>query len=164
MQLTYCPQCGLRLNGKNIGDEGSVPWCDSCSRPWFGFSYPCVLCLVVDEKCRIALIKQSYVSEHFVCVAGHVKERETIEETAAREVSEELGLTVTDVRYIASYYYEKHDDLMLGFVCRVVNSEFALSCEVDSARWFTLAEALNALRPGSIGSRLLERYIRESEK
>lgn len=159
MKLNYCPTCGAALQGRVLGDEGVVPYCETCSRPWFSFSFPCVICFVVDDGGNIALIKQSYVSEHFVCVAGHIKQGETAENTAAREVEEELGLQVLGVKYLSSYYFEKHDDLMLGFVCRVNRGSFNLSCEVEEARWFTAQEADRALRAGSVAHRLLDDYL-----
>ena len=159
MKLNYCPICGTTLLGRILGDEGEVPYCEACSRPWFSFSYPCVICLVVDDNGNIALVRQSYVSERFVCVAGHIKHGETAERTAVREVEEEIGLQVRSVKYISSYYYEKHDDLMLGFVCRVTSAGFTLSCEVDEARWFTADEAEKTLRHASIAHRLLCDYL-----
>jgi NAD+ diphosphatase len=118
-----------------------------------------IICLVVDKSGNTALIKQNYVSDHYVCVAGYVKQGERIEETAKREVEEETGCTVYEAKYINSYYYGKRDNLMLGFVCVVANVTFKLSREVDSAKWFSLAEAENRLRPGSIGQDLLRDYL-----
>lgn len=159
MKFTCCPQCGNVLSEKEIGDEGLVPFCDKCLRPWFSFSYPCVICLVTDETGKnIALIKQSYVSDNYICVAGYVKSGEELESTAAREVTEETGLEVLSVRYVKSWFYEKRDNLMCGFVCTVKKGEFDISGEVDSACWFTLEEADKRLRHGSIAWQLFREY------
>lgn len=160
MIFLFCPQCGDKLtHNKTFGDEGIIPFCEKCRRPWFGFSYPCVICLVIDKDNNIALIKQSYVSDSHVCVAGYIKEGETAECTAKREVFEETGLNVLSLKYINSYHFKKNDNLMLGFVCLVKKDDFSLSCEVDSADWFTLDEAKLRLRTGSIGLRLLNDYL-----
>ena len=159
MVFNYCPICGEKLTNREIGDEGSIPFCEKCGRPWFTFSYPCVLCLVIDNDENIALIKQSYVSDHYVCVAGYVKEKETIEQAARREVEEETGLCVHSVKYIKSYYYPKRDNLMHGFICRVKTSDFTLSCEVDRAQWFPLEEGMKLLREGSVARTLLNDYM-----
>lgn len=137
MKFTYCPECGGRLTQKTIGDEGEVPFCGECGRPWFGFSYPCVICLLHDGAGNYALIQQTYATNNYVCVAGFIHEGETDEQTAVREIREEVGLEVQDMRYVGSYYYPKHDNLMLGFACRVNRSEFHLSDnEVRTAGWF----------------------------
>lgn len=161
MEFQYCPVCGASLEKREIGDEGMVPFCRTCRRPFFRFSSPCVLCLVVDGCGSILLIKQAYVSESYVCVAGYVQEGETIEDSARREVEEETGLQVEQVRYLKSYYYEKRDNLMLGFVCTVKKASLHLSCEVDSAGWFLLEEAGNLLRKSSVAAVLLKDYMQE---
>lgn len=160
MQFSFCPDCGAALTPKSIGDEGMVPFCDACSRPWFSFSYPCVICCVFNEtEDRVLLIRQNYVGDRYISVAGYVKQGETIEETARREVKEETGLTPCSVQFVKSYFYEKRDQLMFGFAVRVKAGEIALSCEVDEAKWFSVAEALQRLREGSIGIQLLEDYL-----
>ncbi|MGN0618036.1 MAG: NAD(+) diphosphatase [Ruminiclostridium sp.] len=158
MEFTYCPDCGERLISRPIGDEGETPYCNSCKRPFFGFSYPCVICLCVSETGEIALIKQSYVSENYVLVAGHIKAGENAEDTAIREVLEETGLTVTSCRYLLSRFHERSDCLMLGFLCRVKKGELKLSGEVDSGGWFSVSEAERLLRQGSVGIEMLHQY------
>lgn len=138
-----------------------MPYCESCKRPFFPFSYPCVICIcIAEDGSEIALIKQGYVSENYVNVAGYVKRGETPESTAVREVKEEIGLDAVSVRYVGSRYHAKSDNLMLGFECRVKKSELVLSSEVDEAGWFTPEDARKLLRRDSIGMSLLEECLR----
>lgn len=167
MDFTFCPRCGEKLRPKLCGDEGEVPYCESCKRPFFPFSYPCVICLCISEDgSEIALIKQGYVSENYVNVAGYVKQGETPEVTAVREVKEEIGLDAISVGYVGSWYHAKSDNLMLGFECKVKKGELTLSSEVDEADWFPLESARNLLRRDSIGMSLLEKCLdrRSSER
>lgn len=167
MDFTFCPRCGEKLSPKLCGDEGEVPYCESCKRPFFPFSYPCVICLCISEDgSEIALIKQGYVSENYVNVAGYVKQGETPESAAVREIKEEIGLDAVSVRYVGSWYHAKSDNLMLGFECKVKKGELTLSSEVDEADWFTLESARNLLRRDSIGMSLLEKCLdrRSSER
>lgn len=160
MNFKYCPECGEKLFPKSCGDEGEIPYCGNCKRPFFPFSYPCVICLCVNEdNSEIVLIKQSYVSEHYVNVAGYVKEGETPETAAVREVREEIGLETASCKYAGSCYYAKRDNLMLGYVCKVKKGELKLSSEVDSAEWFPLKNAAQLLRQGSVGWHLLNDYL-----
>lgn len=156
MHFTYCPYCGKKLEEKEIGDEGLVPFCLSCQRPLFDLPETCTITLAVNEYGEAALLRQGYVSQtNYVCVAGHIKTGENAEETAAREVEEEIGICPESVTYINSYYYTKHDMLMLGFLAKVKKAEFSLSCEVDQAEWFLLEEAPEKVRQGSIAQRLI---------
>ncbi|MGN1340232.1 MAG: NAD(+) diphosphatase [Oscillospiraceae bacterium] len=159
MKFVFCPLCGGELTTKQVGDEGEIPFCESCGRPWFSFSYPCVICLLTDGGGRYALIRQTYATKNYVCVAGFIKEQETAEQTAVREVREETGLEVVKLRYINSYYYPKHDNLMLGYVCTVKQGEFRLSGEVERAGWFSLEEARELLSHGTVGKDLLRDYL-----
>lgn len=167
MDFTFCPRCGEKLRPKLCGDEGEVPYCESCKRPFFPFSYPCVICLCISEDgSEIALIKQGYVSENYVNVAGYVKQGETPEVTAVREIKEEIGLDAVSVGYVGSWYHAKSDNLMLGFECKVKKGELVLSSEVDEADWFPLESARNLLCRDSIGMSLLEKCLdrRSSER
>lgn len=160
MKFIHCPQCGEKLTEREIGDEGLVPYCENCRRPWFDMPYACTITLVINEFDEVALLRQDYVSDqHYVCVAGYIKCGERAEETAAREVKEELGLEPETIRYTGSYYFEKKDMLMLAFEAHVKKREFCLSGEVDGAAWLTFEEAHPRMRKGSIAIRLLENHF-----
>lgn len=160
MKFIHCPQCGEKLVKREIGDEGLVPFCESCKRPWFDMPYACTITLVINEFDEVALIRQDYVSDHhYICVAGYIKCGESAEETAAREVKEELGLEPETIRYTRSYYFEKNDMLMLAFEAHVKKGDFRLSKEVDGAAWLTFEEAYPRMRKGSIAIQLLENYF-----
>lgn len=157
MKFTYCPDCGSELKEREIGDEGLVPYCETCSRPWFPLSYTCTITLVVNELGEIGLIRQNYVSTtNYICVAGYMKPGERAEDTAAREVLEEVGLKAEKIICIDSYPFEKRDMLMLGFVALVKKGEFCLSGEVDQAEWFSYETAMARLKEGSIAKQLCE--------
>ncbi len=158
MVFKFCPECGRRLVGKEIGDEGEVPYCENCGRPFFNFSYPCVICLVTDGEGNFALIKQGYVSENYVFVAGYVQHEETLEAAAAREVKEEIGLDVVKTEYLGSFYHKRDDNLMLGFAVTVKRDNFELSGEVDSAEWFGEDKAEKLLRNSRVCKELLDKY------
>lgn len=160
MKFVCCPQCGAKLEKREIGDEGLVPYCSACGRPWFDMPYACTITLVINEYDEVALIRQGYVSDqYYVCVAGYIKCGETAEQTAAREVEEELGIKPESIRYTRSYYFEKKDMLMLAFEAKVKKGNFHLSGEVDRADWLTYEEAHEKMRPGSVAIQLLEGYF-----
>lgn len=160
MKFTYCPHCGTKLVQKEIGDEGLIPFCEQCSVPLWDTFTTCIICAVVNEKQEVALLRQAYVSAtKYVCVAGVMKPGEAAEEAAAREVAEELGLSVEKLTYIRSYPYEQKEMLMLGFRADVKKDGFRLSQEVDAAEWVPFEEALEKLREGSIAWQLVRTVI-----
>lgn len=163
MRFTYCPHCGSHLTKKEIGDEGLIPYCESCRIPLWDMFTTCVICAVVNEENEIALIRQNYVSQtNYVCVAGVMKLGESAEETAIREIREEIGQAVQKLEYIASYPYEKKEMLMLGYKATVKKAPFALSGEVDRAQWFPLSDAPSHLRQGSIAWQLVKHIAEQN--
>lgn len=160
MRFTYCPHCGTKLVLKEIGDEGLIPFCEKCSIPLWDTFTTCIICAVINEEREVALLRQGYVSStKYVCVAGVMKPGESAEDTAVREVGEELGLSVDKLTYIQSYPYEKKGMLMLGYRADVKKTDFKLSGEVDSAEWVPFEDAFDKLREGSIAWQLVKTVI-----
>ena len=104
---------------------------------------PAVIMLVHDGGDRVVLGRQAiWPPGRFSILAGFVEPGESAEAAVAREVEEEVGLRVTDVRYVASQPWPFPQSLMLGFVARVDGTdELRLDpTEIEEARWFTRAE------------------------
>ena len=162
MRFVHCPYCGEKLIEKEIGDEGKIPFCESCNIPLWDTFTTCVICAVVNECGEIALLKQEYISSaKYVCVSGIMKIGESAEEAAAREIREELGLDVKKLHYIKTYPYSKKEMLMIGYRAEVKKADFTLSREVDSAEWVKFKDALERLREGSIAWQLVNAVINE---
>lgn len=160
MHFTYCPHCGTKLIGKEIGDEGVIPFCEKCSIPLWDMFTTSIIAAVVNEYGEIALLRQNYVSTtKYVCVAGIMKIGESAEETVVREVKEEIGQDVEELEFVRSYPYDKKEMLMLGYKAVVKKKEFQLSGEVDSVKWVNPDQALDLLREGSIAWQLVKTVI-----
>mgnify|MGYP000553642530 CR=1 FL=1 len=77
-----------------------------------------------------------------------------------RAEAEELGLEVSGLSMTGTYWFEKKDMLMIGFLARVNKKDFLLSQEVDQAVWAAPEQALELVRPGSIACVVVEEYLR----
>ncbi|MCD8215685.1 MAG: NUDIX domain-containing protein [Clostridiales bacterium] len=164
MRFKYCPHCGEKLIKKEIGDEGLIPYCERCKVPLWDMFTTSVICVVISGRGEVCLLRQGYVSaESYICVAGIMKIGESAEETAVREIKEEIGQEVKELSYLGTYPYGKNDMLMIGFKARVDKTELHLSGEVDSAKWFPFSEALENMREGSLAKRLVKRVIKEEK-
>ena len=165
MRFTYCPHCGSKLTKKEIGDEEMVPFCEPCGMPLFDMFSTCVICAVTNESDEVALLKQGYLSAtRYVCVSGFMKIGESAEDSAIREIEEEIGQKVEELRFVRSYPYEKKEMLMLGFHAKVKKHDLVLSKEVDDAEWVPFSEALGKIREGSIAWQLVKEVISSVEK
>ena len=155
MRYTFCPDCGQRLTSRPIGNEGLVPWCDVCQRPWFDSFSTCIIAAVMNAKGNILLQRETRRPDREVLVAGYIKPGESAEDAARREITEETGLTVTALRYVASYPHMDGNMLMLGFAATAEGDARPASGEVVSSRWCMPEEAVASLREGSIAQQVV---------
>ncbi|MGN1317868.1 MAG: NAD(+) diphosphatase [Lachnospirales bacterium] len=156
MKFEFCPKCGNSLIKKEIGDEGFVPYCEKCERPFFDIPSPCVIIAAINEYDEVCLIRQSYGKDRYVCIAGYIKIGESSESCVLREVEEEIGITPYDIKFIKTYPMEKAELLMIGYMVRVKKGEFKISTELKEAKWFKKDEALKALEGANIAYMLVE--------
>ena len=155
MRYTHCPDCGQKLTVRPIGDEGLVPWCEGCQRPWFDTFSTCIIAAVMNEQGEVLLQRETRRPDREVLVAGYIKPGESAEAAACREIAEETGLTVTALRYVASYPHMEGNMLMLGFCAQAKGHVHVSPSEVVSSRWAAPDEAVRALREGSIAQQVV---------
>jgi len=94
-------------------------------------------------------------------VAGFVEPGESLEETVVREVREEVGIEVTNVRYFGSQPWPFPNSLMVGFVADYAGGELRLQeAEVEDAAWFSVDEMPIVSSPLSIARTLLDDWVR----
>lgn len=168
MRFTFCPDCGAKLTQRAIGDDGAIPYCEHCKRPWFDMFYNCVIVLAKRDG-KYVLIRQhsgdGTISENrYVCVSGYIKPGETAEQAAVREVTEELGIKPVSVHLVATYIYQKSEMLMTGFLAELPTGEFSLSDEMITAEWFDEDEARSKLACGSVVNRLFEDIVKGAKQ
>lgn len=164
MKFRFCPECGSELMPKDLGDEIGVPWCESCSKPWFPMFPVAIIALVYNKRGKVLLLRQSYISTEFCnLVSGYIQPGESAEECAVREIYEETGLRVTNLELKLTSWFERKEMLMIGFFAQTEDEEFTLSSEVDSAQWYMREDILTKLstRPGSTSRLLAEKFLRE---
>ena len=116
---------------------------------------PAVICLIHDGHDRAVLARQTVWPERlFSLIAGFVEAGESFESCVVREVAEEIGLTVSDVRYLGSQPWPFPRSLMVGFhAVGDPEQEFVFSDgEIAEAAWFTREEVCAALADGDWSS------------
>ena len=164
MIFEFCPFCGSRLIEKEIGDEGGIPFCAACNRPHFPIFSTCVIRLCVNEYEEAVLIKQDYTGDRHILIAGYMKPGESAEEAVVREIEEEVGLRTESVYYAFSKFYDKRDQLMLAYICKVRKAELKPSPnEVNEAGWYPVEEAAVLLSKGYMTGLLMDKYIELKE-
>ena len=128
---------------------------------------PAVIMLVHDGGNRCVLGRQAvWPAGRFSILAGFVEPGESAEAAVAREVAEEVGIAVTDVRYVSSQPWPFPQSLMLGFVARATERELRIDHdEIEEARWFSRDELHSGTGPQalpptvSIARHIIDRWV-----
>ena len=158
----FCGVCGA----PNLpARAGHVMRCsrEGCASETFPRLDPAIIVLVSDAGGERALLgrQASWPAGRYSTIAGFVEPGESLEDAVVREVEEETGVHVTDVRYESSQPWPFPSSLMLGFRAVARTHEITLrDGELEDARWFTRADVAAghpALPPaGSISARLID--------
>jgi len=142
----FCARCGQPTQ---LAKGGWQRDCGACKAQHFPRVDP-VAIMLVECRGQLLLGRQArFPANSFSALAGFVEPGETIEEAVAREVFEEAGVRVRDVRYIASQPWPFPSQLMVGCLGHADGLELAIDkTEIEDARWFTRADVAEALAKG----------------
>jgi len=149
-QHTYCGACGSRTV---MLDAGFLRRCTNaeCGQQHFPRTDPAIIVMVTHGD-RALLGRQAKWAETWYSVlAGFVEPGESLEQAVRREVKEEAGITVGDVRYDSSQPWPFPASLMIGFVAEALDDHIVMGDdELEDARWFTRADIDAALEAGEV--------------
>ena len=167
----FCPRCGAPTE---VRSAGHVRVCTVDDSQHFPRVDPAVIMLVLDDaddpadqRCLLGS-QTAWPDNRFSTLAGFVEPGESLEGAVAREVHEEVGVRVTEARYLGSQPWPMPRSLMLGYFALAPNPgpvRFR-DGEMSKARWFTRTELYEAaaseeiLLPGpiSISRHLIETW------
>lgn len=166
LDAPFCPACGTRTVLRNAGWSRHCP---HCGREHFPRTDPAVIVAVTGTRHPDRLLLGSnalWDANRFSCFAGFAEAGESLEAAVAREVREEAGVDLVDVRYRGSQAWPYPRSLMLGFHAVAADDDAARPDgeEIVAVRWFTRAEIGAALAgegdillpgPASISRRLI---------
>ncbi len=151
--------CGVCGSATAVEEAGHVRACPNCTARHFPRTDPAVIVLIThrpegagaaDEACLLAN-QPSWPAAMYSTLAGFVEPGESLEDTVRREMYEEAGVRVDDVRYVSSQPWPFPQSLMLGFTARARDRAVRVDgTELRDARWFTRAELDAALADSSV--------------
>ena len=150
----FCGSCGAA--NRDSESEDLARQCPACGRIEFPRISPAVITIVINNRGEALLAhNKKFINSVYSLIAGFNEAGESLEDTVAREIKEEVNLDVTDIRYIRSQPWPFPNSLMLGFAARYNGGDLRPDgIEIEDARWFS-RENLPEL-PGN-GS--ISRYI-----
>jgi NAD+ diphosphatase len=154
----HCPRCGTPTE-RIPGEWGKR--CPGCRYEHYPHLHPAVIVLVRDGDRCLLTRKAGWAPGRYGLVAGFVDNGESLEGAARREVREEVGVEITDLRYVGSQNWPFPSQLMIGFVARYAGGELAVDREeLEDARWFPGDALPNRPSRHSIAGFILDHYAR----
>jgi NAD+ diphosphatase len=155
-ESVFCGACGARNRDATGGETARE--CPSCGRLEFPRISPAVITLVTNARGEALLAhNRQFAPGVYSLIAGFCEAGETLEAAAAREIREETGLEVRDIRYRCSQPWPFPRSLMVGFTAAWASGAVRPDgVEIEDAAWFA-PDALPALPPrGSVARRLID--------
>ncbi len=159
----FCGACGAPTVVSHAGHCLVCPD-PACAQQYFPRIDPAIIVLVSDGERALLGRQASWPRRRVSTLAGFVEPGESLEDAVAREVAEETGVLVHNVRYHSSQPWPFPSSLMLGFLASAApGSQIRLSGELEDARWYARAQVTSgeALAPPtqSISWRLIETWL-----
>jgi NAD+ diphosphatase len=143
MRHPHCARCG---GATAIVRGGWSRRCGGCAAEHFPRVDPVVIMLAEHDGQLLLGRQPHYPPRRYSALAGFVEPGETIEAAVARELREEAGIEVADVRYVASQPWPFPSSLMIGCTARAAGPALTVDyTELDDARWFSRHEVALAL-------------------
>lgn len=137
----YCGACGAALVHDNVERMLRCPACGNAIYPRIN---PAVIVAIIDTKRDRILFTKYNGREYtkYALVAGFVEIGESFEQTVAREVMEEVGLQVKNIRYYGSQPWGISDNILAGYVCELDGEDTICmdEQELSVAEWIPRTE------------------------
>lgn len=156
----HCGSCGTATVQR--GNERARE-CPACQLAVYPRITPAIMALVVRGREILLARSTRFPTGMFSALAGFVEAGESLEDTLQREVREEVGVEVANMRYFGSQSWPFPNSLMLAFACDYAGGELvAQEAEIAEAGWFDVA-ALPMIPPSfSIAGRLIRHVVAEA--
>ncbi len=157
----FCGRCGEPMTN-HVSDRARR--CPACGLVAYPRLSPSIIVLVRREDTMLLARNVNWPMGMYSTLAGFVEPGESIEQTVHREVMEEVGIRVKNLRYLGSQSWPFPDSLMLGFHCDYASGELTfLDEEIAEAKWFRFDELPNVPGGTAISRWLIDRFIDEKQ-
>lgn len=149
----YCGRCGSRTREDHIDPARA---CHKCRLRFYPRISPCMIALIIKGDQVLLAHHKRATKPVYSPLAGFIEAGETAEEAVAREVFEEVGIKIKNIRYFSSQSWPFPSQLMLAFFADYESGELLWnSHEITDAQWFSLDQLPMVPSPQSIAGRLL---------
>lgn len=154
----YCPACGVPTY--QISDIGKK--CPECRQEFYPHISPAIIVRITHNDSILLVHARNFRGTHYGLVAGFLEAGETLEECVHREVMEEVGLRIKNLKYFGSQPWPYPSGVMIGFTAEYASGEIKLQDEELSAGAFYTRENMPEIpRKMSIARQLIDEWLEQ---
>lgn len=155
----FCGRCG---NSMSEVENEFVLQCTDCSYQVHPRISPAVIMSVIRGNEILLGRSPRFPEGMYSTLAGFVEAGETLEEAVRREVREETGVEITNIRYVASQPWPFPDSLMVGFTAEYAGGDISVDTrELEDAQWFCPPNMPRLPTRISISRKLIELFLED---
>lgn len=153
----FCGNCGSRTHQKP--DERAII-CPECKTVVYPKISPAVIVAIISNDKILLARNAAFPGKWFSLLAGYVDIGESLEEALKREVKEEVGLDIDNIRYYKSQPWPFSGSLMIGFIAEADESQPIIpdEKEITEAAWFTRGNLPEHPLQLSIAGEMIEKF------
>jgi NAD+ diphosphatase len=153
----YCGRCGSRTREKE-GERAKI--CPQCGHIAYPRISPAVIVAITRGRKILLARAHRFPQAMYSVIAGFVEAGESLEQCVRREITEEVGITVKNLRYFGSQSWPFPNSLMVGFTAEHDSGEIRIDpAEIVDARWFTADDLPRIPDKVSIARRLIDWFV-----
>jgi len=157
----YCGQCGQTM--KAIAWEVAMQ-CQPCGHRAYPRVSPAVMMAVVKDRKLLLAQNKRNIGGVYSVLAGFVEVGETLEQTVAREVKEEVGLDVDNIRYFGSQPWPFPHNMMIAYIADYKSGEISIDHnELSAADWYDVDNLPQLPGPHSIAKQLIDHILHQKD-
>ncbi len=153
----FCGSCGAQ---NVLRPPQQVLVCPHCEVDYYPRINPCIIVLVTRGEQILLARSVRRGATFFSCLAGFIEPGESAEQAVAREVYEEVGIRIDNIRYVKSQPWPFPSQLMLGFYADYVDGEIVPeAAEIAEAHWYDVDRLPETPAPAiSVAGQLIQEY------
>jgi NAD+ diphosphatase len=158
-QNKFCGQCGTPTNHKS--DERAII-CPSCQTTIYPKISPAIIVAIICNDKILLASGVNFRSNFYSLIAGYADIGESLEETVVREVKEEVGIDVKNIRYYKSQPWPFSGSMMIGYIAEADDSQPIRidKTEISDAAWYSRGNLPNHPPAISIAGELIDMFER----
>lgn len=153
----FCGLCGAQ---NKLSQEERAKICPTCHNIVYPQITPAMLVLIWREREILLGRSPHFLPGVYSLLAGFVEPGETLEHTVIREVKEEVGISIKNIRYFGSQPWPFPSNLMLGFIAEYDQGELLIDPkELEDAQWFPVDKLPKLPKPISLSRIIIDNHL-----